>query len=82
MMLTSEDQDEHDKACKGIIPADDYIAKELVAAKEELANTNLRLNRANQFTEQIRNELVVDDVMLKANNAEQSLEKMTDDLLH
>ena len=31
MMLTSEDQDEHDKACKGTLPADEY--KELVAAE-------------------------------------------------
>ena len=75
-MLTSEDQDEHDEAC--MKEHFQLMSKELVVAKEELANANLRLNRANQFTEQIRNELM--DVTLQASNAEQSLEKLTDEL--
>ena len=77
-MLTGEDQDEHDEAC--MKEHFQLMSNELVVAKGELANAKLRLNRANQFTEQVRNELM--DIALKASNAEQSLEKMTDELSH
>ena len=77
-MLTGEHQDEHDEAC--MKEHLQLMSNELVVAKGELANAKLRLNRANQFTEQVRNELM--DVTLKASNAEKSLEKMTDELSH
>ena len=77
-MLTGEDQDEHGEAC--MKEHFQLMSNELVVAKGELANAKLRLNRANQFTEQVRKELM--DVTLKASNAEQSLEKITDELSH
>ena len=75
-MLTSEDQDEHDEAC--MKEHFQLMSKELVVAKEELMDAKLKMNRAEQFAEQLRNELT--DVTVKASNAEQSLEKITDDL--
>ena len=78
VMLTSEDQDEHDEAC--MKEHFQLMSKELVVAKEELIDANLRLNRANQFTEQTRNELI--EAKQKASKTEQSIEKVMDELSH
>ena len=75
-MVTSEDQDTHDEACMN--EHLQLMATELALDKEELADTKLRVNKANQFMQQVRNELM--EVKVETNKAEQSIEKVTDEL--
>ena len=77
-MLTGEDQDEHDEAC--MKEHFQLMSNELVIANGELANAKLRLNEVERITEQVRNDLM--DVTQKVTNAEQSIEKMTDEFSH
>ena len=76
VMLSSQNQDEHDEAC--MKEHLQLMTMELVLAKEELVDTKLRLNRANQFTDEVRNEVM--EVKVKSSRAEESLEKMRDEL--
>ena len=82
-MLRSEDEDEHDEAC--IKEHFQLMSKELVVAKEEIASAKLRVNRAEQVTQQVREKLAVTkeellDAKLKASKAEENTKKMTGEL--
>ena len=77
--MARQDQDEHDAACM----KEHFllINKELVRTKEELADANLRVTRAEQITEKVRDELSLTKeelvtAKLKINKAEQSAENM------
>ena len=83
VMLRSGDEDEHDEACmkKHL----QLMSEQLVAAKEEIANANLRVNRAEQIAEQVGEKLAVTkeellDAKLKASRAEENAKKVTDEL--
>ena len=82
-MLTGQDEDEHDTTCM----KEHFLlmSKELVHTKEELTNANLRVTRAEQMTERVRDQLALTkeelkDAKLKATKAEQNTAKAMDEL--
>ena len=82
-MLRNEDEHEHDEAC--MKEHFQLMSKELFVAKEEIANAKLRVNRAEQITEQVREKLALTkeellNAKLKANKAEENTKKTSDEL--
>ena len=82
-MLRGEDVDEHDEAC--MKEHLQLMNKEVVVAKEEMANAKLRVNRDEQVIQQVRENLVATkeellDAKLKASKAEENTKKLTDEL--
>ena len=79
VMLRGEDVDEHDEAyMKEHL---ELMSKELVVAKEEVANAKLRVNRAEQVTQQVRESLATTKEELvtakqKISKIEQNAEQM------
>ena len=83
VMLRSGDEDEHNEAY--VKEHLQLMSKQMVAAKEEIANANMRVNRAEQIAEQVREKLVstneeLSDAKLKASKAEENAKKVTDEL--